>query len=249
MMLDGGFIQFDATEETRAWAAAARAAAGPVLADPEMRAKWMRHGQTWFVGVDALPNDDTGAIGGVPFVGPWDGMIPGLPLHPAQVSVIYSGYPIRDERDTDKEHNYRLKRDAAHLDGLIGEGPQKRRHLREPHAYILGVALNDCSACPLVVWPGSEIIMREALTVAFAGLPPSMWPDVDLTEIYTDARAEVFECCERVELPMSVGQSVLLDRMMIHGTAPEGRCQPPKEGRMIAFFRPIAPDIRAWLRD
>ncbi|WP_438987571.1 hypothetical protein [Marivivens donghaensis] len=248
-MIEGGFIQFDATPEATAWAKAANVAADAVLSDPAMQAKWLRHGKTWFVGVDALPNDDAGAIGGVALRGPWDDMVPEMPLHQGQLSVIYSGYPQKDADETDKAHRYRKAKDAAHLDGLIGEGPQKRRFLREPHAYIVAVALNDCTAAPLVVWPGSEEIMREAFTVAFAGMPPSMWSDIDVTEIYTDARNEVFECCERVELPMKAGQSVLLDRMVIHGTAPEGKDKVPAAGRRLAFFRPQFDNMRDWLRD
>ncbi|OUD10626.1 hypothetical protein BVC71_03800 [Marivivens niveibacter] len=248
-MIEGGFIQFDKTPEMTAWAKAANAAADAVLADPAQQAKWLRHGQTWFVGVDALPTDEKGAIDGVPLRGPWDGMVPGLPLHPAQLSVIYKGYPRKDADESDKAHKYRLARDAAHLDGLLAEGPEKRRHLREPHAYITAVAVNDCTQAPLVVWPGSEEIMREAFTVAFAGMPPSMWPDIDVTEIYADARAEVFECCERVELPMTAGQSVLLDRMVIHGTAPDAKNKVPAAGRRMAFFRPQFDNFRDWLRD
>ena len=248
-MIEGGFIQFEATPETTAWAKAAKVEADKVLADPAMQAKWLRHGKTWFVGVDALPNDEQGAIGGIPLRGPWEGMIPGLPLHPAQLSVVYDGYPKKDEGESDKSHQFRLKRDAAHFDGLLAEGPQKRRFMKEPHAYILGIALTDAEACPLVVWPGSEEIMREAFTVAFAGMPASMWSDIDVTEIYSDARNEVFECCERVELPMKVGQAVLLDRFVIHGTAPQGKAKPPKDGRQIAFFRPQMASIRDWLRD
>ena len=91
--------------------------------------------------------------------------------------------------------------------------------------------------------------MREAFMVAFAGMPPMMWPDMDIGEIYRDARAEVFECCERVELPMTAGQSVLLHRMMVHGIAPEGSKKVPAEGRMMAYFRPVLNDLKAWLRD
>ena len=248
-MIQGGFVQFDETRDMSNWAKAANAVADAVLADPDMRAKWLRHGDTWFVGVDALPTDDAGAIDGVPLRAPWDGMVPGLPLHPAQLSVIYSGYPKKGAQDTDKAHKYRLSRDAAHLDGLLAEGPQNRRYLREPHAYIAAVAINDCRQAPLIVWPGSEEIMREAFTVAFAGMPSSMWSGIDVTEIYNDARAEVFECCERVEIPMTVGQSILLDRMTIHGTAPDTQNKVPAAGRRLAFFRPQYADMRDWLRD
>jgi hypothetical protein len=40
----------------------------------------------------------------------------------------------------------RLVSDAAHVDGLLAEGPEKRRYVREPHAYILGVTLSIAAA-------------------------------------------------------------------------------------------------------
>ena len=245
-MIEGGFIQFEATPEVQKWAEAANVQADRILEGSEGQ---RRHGGTWFVGVDALDNDATGQIGDVALKGPWEGMIPGLPLHKAQLSVVYPGYPRRDADETEKAHNYRKSRDGAHVDGLHAIGPNKRRFLKEPHAYILGVAINTCMAAPLVVWPGSEEIMREAFTVAFAGMPPDMWHEVDVTEIYADARAEVFECCERVELPMQRGQSVLLDRMVLHGISPERSQKVSRDGRRMAYFRPQFETMREWLRD
>jgi hypothetical protein len=244
-MIETGFVQFDRTDEVATWAATARAAAGDVLTNPQP--EMQRLGGTWYVGVAALPNDERGTLNGTPLRGPWDGMIPGLPLHPAQLSVVYRGFPGRDAGQSDAAHAYRVKRDGAHVDGLLGD--TKTRQLKEPHAYILGIALTDAQSCPLVVYPGSHDIMREAFMVAFAGMPPMMWPDMDIGEIYRDARAEVFECCERVELPMTAEQSVLLHRMMVHGIAPEGSKKVPAEGRMMAYFRPVLNDLKAWLRD
>ena len=70
-----------------------------------------------------------------------------------------------------------------------------------------------------------------------------------MTEVYQAARREVFETCARVELPLKVGEVVLLHRLCLHGIAPwtEGAEAAP-EGRMIAYFRPEMPGgVGAWL--
>ncbi len=246
-----GWAVLPADQRVAKWAAAARGEAVRVAADPEQKARWLRHGKTWFVGVDALPNGPDGSIGGVPLQGPWDRAIAiPNPLHPAQLSVIYQGYPGRDPDETDAAHKFRRDRDAAHLDGLLAEGPGKRRFLREPHAWILGIALNKSDASPLVVWEGSHEIIREAFLTATAGIPPAMWQDIDFTDVYKDARAEVFELCERREVRLQPGQAVLVHRLAIHGVAPWANgAKAPPEGRMMAYFRPRMTDVRAWLRD
>lgn len=234
-----------------AWSKAAHTEAVKVAADPDMQAKWLRHGKTWFVGVDALPNAPDGSIGGVPLAGPWDKVIK-VPqtLHQAQLSVVYKGYPRRDEGESEAAHKFRRDRDAAHLDGLLAEGADKRRFLREPHAWILGIPLNASDASPLVVWEGSHEIIREALLTEFAGLPASMWPQTDVTEVYKDARAEAFELCERTEVRLLPGQSVVVHRLAIHGVAPfAASAKAPSEGRMMAYFRPVMTDLKAWLRE
>ncbi len=249
-LTERSFAVLPADPRTAKWAEAAREAARKVTADPEMQAKWLRHDRTWFVGVDALPTGPDGEIGKVPLHGSWEGIVPTIhPLHPAQLSVVYRGYPGRDAGESDAAHRFRARRDAAHLDGLLAEGPDKRRHLREPHAYILGIALTQARACPLVVWEGSHEIIRDAFMTAFAGLPPAMWADIDVTEVYKDARAEVFEMCHRTEVPLEPGQAVLVHRLAIHGVAPWQAGQTiPDEGRMMAYFRPCFPDPRDWLR-
>lgn len=210
------------------WAHAAREAV--LRIDTTQR----RHGGTWFVGVDALLNAADGSIGGV--LMPFHAMVP--EWHAAQVSIVYPGYPQKDADETDAGHLYRVKRDAAHMDGLLPEGSDKRRHLREPHGFILGMALNEATASPLVVWEGSHAIMQAAFAAAFDGIDPQDFGEADVTEIYQDARRVVFKNCARIEIPTVVGEAVILHRHLIHGVAPwEGRA--PDEGRMIAYFRPI----------
>lgn len=217
------------------WAHAARQAA--LALDTSER----RHGKTWFVGVDVLPNAPDGSIDAVAW--PYAQMAP--TWHKAQVSIIYPRYPRRDADESEAAHLFRLKRDAAHMDGLLPEGPKKRRHLREPHGFIIGVSLNEALASPLVVWEGSHVIMQAAFEAAFAGIAPQDYGDMDVTDVYQAARRDVFARCARIEVPTVVGEAVFLHRHLIHGVAPwEGTG--PDEGRMIAYFRPLI-DPADWL--
>lgn len=229
------------------WAAAAEPVARRIVEEsPE---PW-RSGGTWFVGLDALPNMATGAISGVEL--PWNdiGLQP-VPLHPAQLSVTRSGYPQRDPTEGESAFAFRRLRDAAHLDGLLPIGPEKRRMVKEPHAWILGLPLNgaDAGASPLVVWEGSHLVMGTALRAAFAGREEGL-ENVDITEAYQAARKRVFDTCSRVELPGRPGEAVILHRHLIHGVAPwaDGAAA-DAPGRMVAYFRPLLPSVVEWVRD
>ncbi len=202
------------------------------------------------MGLDALPNGPDGSIAGAEF--PWNDIgLPPVPLHPAQLSVTRPGYPARDEGESEKSFSFRRLRDAAHLDGLLPIGPDKRRMVREPHDWILGLPLNraDTRASPLVVWEGSHLIMGKALRAAFAGRYRDL-ENVDITEAYQAARKEVFAICPRVELPGTPGEAVILHRHLIHGVAPwsEGAVA-EAPGRMVAYFRPLCPTVADWLRE
>lgn len=207
----------------------ARAALGP--AQIALRDAPRRAGGTWAVGLDLLPNDNAGRIGGVSL--PMDMLdLPDLPLHPAQLSVIYPGYPRQDPDQSDAAFRFMTQRDGAHLDGLLPEGPKKRRFLREPHAYILGLPLTPTASAPLVVWEGSHHIIAAALQGGG-----------DVTEAYTAARAQVFDTCQRVEIAADVGEAVILHRALIHGVSPWKGGDSP---RIIAYFRPILPHAADW---
>jgi hypothetical protein len=227
-----------------AWAKAAHAAARDHLATtPE---PW-RCGGTWFVGVDALPNGPDGSINATPF--PWQALplVP-EPLHRAQLSVIRPGYPQPSPDETPAAFAFRRDRDAAHLDGLLAVGPAKRRMVKEPHGWILGLPLNLTSAAPLSVWEGSHEILRAALLRALSPHPPEAWGEVDITEAYQQARRDIFATCRRVELPASPGEATLLHRLTLHGVVawkPEDEA--PPEGRMIAYLRPQLSSVEAWL--
>ena len=209
----------------------ARAALGP--AEIALRDTPRRAGGTWAVGLDLLPNDSAGAIGGVDL--PMDILgLPPMPLHPAQLSVIYPDYPRQDADQSDAAFRFMTQRDGAHLDGLLPEGPDKRRFLREPHAYILGLPLTPTASAPLVVWEGSHVIIQAALQ-----------DGGDVTDAYQTARAQVFATCKRVEIVADVGEAVILHRALIHGVSPwKGGDQP----RIIAYFRPVLPNLADWFR-
>lgn len=250
-----GWEVFDPEPSVAAWVTAVR---GPALAatrDPALRARWLRHGGTWFAGVDLLDNDDQGRVGQGPALAgaaldAAHGVTGPLPLHRAQVSVTYPGYPGRDLGESDSAQRYRLTRDAAHLDGLLPEGPDKRRHLREPHGYILGVALTGAGpgAAPLVVYQGSHEVMRAAFRAEFAGTPPEGWGDIDVTDAYQAARRHCFAECARVEIALAAGQAVLVHRLALHGIAPWAQgAEAGPDGRAIAYVRPILPRIADWL--
>jgi hypothetical protein len=228
------------------WARAARPLAVAALA---ASVEPLRCGGTWAVGLDLLPNAPDGSVAGVPL--PWAlfGLAPER-LHRAQLSTVHPGYPRPSDAETPAAQAFRRNRDAAHLDGLLPIGPERRRMVKEPHRYILGICLTDADpeAAPLVAWPGSPAILRAALRAALAGHPPEIWGDVDVTEAYQAARAEVFRTCPRLPLPLRPGEAVLLDRLMLHGVAPwaEGARAAP-EGRIIAYFRPVMASVADWI--
>ena len=246
-----GWQCFPADPGSLAWAAQVLQAARAILAQPG--GVW-RAGGTWFVGVDALGNDPSGQVGGAALTGAVvaavrDRFGPQV-WHRAQLSVIRPGYPQPDEAESPAAQAYRRTRDAAHVDGLIAEGPDKRRFVREPHAFILGIALNDADvrAAPLVVWEGSHRIMAAAFRARLGGLSAGMQADADVTEAYQAARRRAFGECPRRLLPLAPGEAVVLDRHLLHGVSPwaDGARTAP-EGRAIAYFRPLCASVEAWL--
>lgn len=245
---DLGFAVFEPEAATLRWADAARASAQAVLSAPGADRLWDCDG-TWCVGVDLLPNSSDGAVAGVPLEG--RGIVAArelsgpLPLHHAQVSVLRPGYPRPRDGEGDAAFRYRVNRDGAHVDGLLPEGPERRRHLREPHAWILGIALSDADpdASPLTVWEGSHRCLGPALSAPLADVATDALSDVDLTEAYWAARREVFETCTRRTIPLARGACVLLHRHLLHGIAPwaaGARADPM--GRAVAYFRPQLSD-------
>ena len=225
-----GWVAFPAEPDVVAWASAAQPLATGIAADPENRAAWLRCGGTWFVGVNILPNDPRGAVpeAGVP---PLGGRVmrfvdevldlPGIALDRAQVSVCYPGYPQPWEGETEAALRYRIKRDAAHVDGLLRDDA-KRRYIGETHAFILGLPLTETpmDAAPFVVWEGSHEVMRAAFRERLAGVPPDLWGREDVTDAYVTARNRVFETCPRIVLHARPGEAYLCHRLILHGVAP-----------------------------
>lgn len=245
MVIDKGWSLIGPDPAIAAWARAAHRLALDALAQHDEA--W-RSGGTWLVGVDALPNAANGDVPGAEFPWPSFPLIPEL-LHPAQLSVVKSGYPQPSPAETLAAFRYRQGRDAAHLDGLILNADGGRRML-EPHHWILGLPLNLCSpdASPLVVWDKSHHIMQAALAPVLCDHPPSDWDKIDLNPAYQAARRQVFETCKRTVLPVVPGQATLLHRHTLHGVAPwVPGANAPEEGRIIAYFRPQMPSVKAWL--
>ena len=221
-----GWRQIGPHPAIAAWAAAARPLAVKALATTDQP---LRCGGTWAVGLDLLPNAPDGSVAGVAF--PWDAVgLAAQPLHRGQLSTVYPDYPRTSPDESDAAFRFRRNRDAAHLDGVLAVGADKRRMIKEPHGWILGLPLTDCSpdAAPLVVWEGSHRIIRHALRAAVAGHPPETWGNIDVTAAYKSARAQVFETCRRIEVPSRPGQATLLHRLTIHGVAHGPQPPPPR---------------------
>ncbi|WP_238366729.1 hypothetical protein [Mesobacterium pallidum] len=246
-----GWHRFSYDPALADWAEAARRDALNAVQDEGLRARWLTCEGTWFVGVDALGNAADGSVNGVPLRGAavdWiTGQYGAQDWHRAQVSVVWPGYPRPRDGESEANLRYRQKRDAAHVDGLRAMGPDRRRRFVEPHAFILGLPLNDApeGASPLVVWEGSHAIIRDAFRTALAPYPRESWGEVDLTEVYQDARQRIFDTCCRVEVTARPGEAYVVHRLALHGVAPW--TGPQAEGRMIAYFRPELPSVAASL--
>lgn len=255
-LLDKGWARFPAEPAVLEWVHVALEVAKERVADPEEQRQWLCCEGTWFVGVDTLPNVPDGTVAGsVPLRGAAyesaQALYGTLPLHRGQVSVIYPGYPKPRDGEGESAFRYRLKRDAAHVDGLLAVGDNRCRMLKERHAYILGLPLTTCEplASPLVVWEGSHHIMRTAFEKVLGNMPEHDWAEIDLTQIYHAARQEVFETCTRIIVPAKPGEAYLVHRHALHGVAPwQDGAQAPVDGRMIVYFRPELPGgTRDWL--
>ncbi len=253
---DRGWRRFPLDPVLAEWVRQTLPAARDTVTDPA-NAEWLRCGATWFAGVNVLPNDATGAVaGGAQLAGAaidfvhdvlelddfgWDR---------AQVSVCYPGYPRPMPSETDAAFRFRRNRDAAHVDGLIREGPDRRRFLREHHGFLLGIPMVEfpTDASPLVIWEGSHESVREAFGTAFEGVAPEQWAEIDITETYHATRRRIFEDCKRVPIAARPGEAYLVHRLALHGTAPWGESATAgADGRMIAYFRPVTGTPGDWI--
>jgi hypothetical protein len=242
-----GWCRFDHDPLLLDWVSEALEAARASRLEPS-QAKWLRYQDTWFAGVNALANDTSGDVGAS---GPLRGKavdficeVLGLrdfAWDAAQVSICYPGYPQPMPGESAARRRFRSERDAAHVDGLLPEGPQRRRHLREHHGFILGIPMVDfdAGASPFVVWEGSQEIIRALFTKRFTGIEPAQWGEEDITEVYQAAREQVFASCKRVEIHARPGEAYLAHRLVLHGMAPwRDGARAAADGRMICYFRP-----------
>ncbi|MCV2894000.1 hypothetical protein [Lentibacter sp. XHP0401] len=247
--LDKGWFEFPYDARLARWVREGLQSAWSAVDAPE-NAHWHQCEGTWFVGVNALPNDAAGAVaGGGPLAGAAYefamSLFGALPLHAAQLSVVYAGYPKPRAGESAAAGRYRLKRDAAHLDGLKLEGETRERRMGEYHAWVLGIPLTESAQSPMVVWEGSHLRIAAMLKRELEDVPPARWHEVDLMAAYTETRAEIFEECQRVEVRAKVGEAYILHRFALHGVAPwRGAEESP---RMIAYFRPELADRERWL--
>lgn len=244
-----GWQVFDPDPRVVRWLEHAGPAAIALTKNPTHIKDWLRCGGTWFAGVNLLQNDGQGRVAGsdpltCTALQAAAEITGDLPLDKAQISVTYPGYPQPGATDSPANFRFRRDRDAAHLDGLLPVGPNRRRFMKEPHGWILGLPVTACSggAAPLVVWEGSHKVMRDAFREKVAQYPVSEWKNIDLTQVYHTARRAVFDTCERITLEGQPGQAHLLHRLTLHGVAPwaDGAIAPP-EGRVILYFRPELP--------
>ena len=254
--LDKGWCSFEYDPALARWVEHALPFAQEAIASEE-HAQWLRHGGTWHAGVNALPNDANGNIGKSGNVGgeavnfireflvedsfQWDR---------AQISVCYPGYPKPSNDESAAALRYRIKRDAAHIDGLRREGPNRRRFLGEYHGFILGVPLAPYSeqASPFVVWEGSHRHAKRAFSKFYGEHSVESWGEMDVADVYKELRNQLFNHCKRITLPVQPGQAFVVHRLALHGMAawhPQATAGP--DGRMICYFRPEIGGPNDWL--
>ncbi len=253
-----GWCRFEYDQRIADWVNTALPEAHKAIASHDNK-KWLRCGGTWFVGVNVLSNNTEGAVNSGPVL---EGdvvdfihetiMQKPVQWDAAQVSTVYPGYPKRMDAESEKAYRFRYQRDAAHVDGLLPEGPLRRRHLREFHGFILGIPMVEYSeknaAC--VAWEGSHEQIRSALEARFAGIEASKWPDQDITDTYQMARKRIFDKCCRVSVVARPGEAYLMHRLLMHGIAPWHQNENHRsDQRMICYFRPEFKSAEDWVNN
>jgi hypothetical protein len=247
-----GWIKFEYDQRIVRWAKVANSKIIAKQKNKEIFENGLTCQGTWFVGVDALDNNPDGTLDEVPLQGPFENLMKRSTvhgLHPAQVSIIFEGYPKPRDQESESSFNFRHKRDAAHIDGLIADFPGGPRKLKEPHAYVLGIPLNQVpkGASPVVVWEGSHHLISEAFERFFLNRTPHEWRDIDIREVYFETRKSIFKKCIRRILHANVGESYMVHRLCLHGISPwNSKIKNFYAGRRIAYFRPELKDIANW---
>lgn len=269
-----GFYQFAYDEKLAAWVEETKNTAITTLQNPK-NTRWWRCGGTWFAGVSVLGNDHQGCtpskngktsqpLQGKAIEFTRKNITKNIPLTQknnqiawdiGQVSVCTQNYPqIDKDNDTLATHQYRKKRFAAHIDGLLKRGREKKRYLCEQHAFILGIAMNDTSekAAPFVVYEESHKYIGEFLRSNLKHHPPHKWQEIELTKAYHDIRNKIFATCHPRPLWVRPGEAFLVHRFALHGTKAwhkDATAEPINKipARMLTFFRPQTTNPTAWL--
>ena len=251
-----GWCRFPVSAGLTQWVRHSLGAARAAVHATEYR-KWLRCGRTWFVGVNALPNDERGAVpGGPQLQGPAVDFITRalgfgeIRWDRAQVSVCYPGYPRPSAEESEAAYRYRVVRAAAHVDGILPEGPDRRRFLRQYHAFILGIPMVDVSrdAAPFTIWEGSHEIVRSAFEARLQSIPLEQWGGEDITDTYHALRHSIFDTCKRVAITAKPGEAYVVHRLALHGIAPWAeKAKAGEDGRMICYFRPELIGAESWL--
>lgn len=251
-----GWCRFPFDPRLANWLEESRSAIDATLTNPE-NAEWWRYQDTWFAGVNVLPNDVNGAVGGGPrlagtavdFVLETLGFR-GIAWDRAQVSVCRAGYPLPMSGESAALYRFRRDRDAAHVDGLLREGPERRRFLKEYHAFILGIPATpyDDGAAPLTVWEGSHKLVGDWFRKTLGTVPHNDWGKIDLTDGYQAVRKQAFETCRRTRISAAPGEAYIVHRHAVHGMAKweDGAKADPK-GRIVVYFRPPTDDLDQWM--
>jgi hypothetical protein len=253
-----GWVQLPVSTELEAWQNHALPLALQCMQARDLQ-HWWRYQKTWFVGVNALSNDSTGALDTGPSLP--TGLLKQLTdyvactrldLDQAQVSACMPGYPKASPNEPTTSFAFRNTYFAAHMDGLHTLGLQRRRHLIEQHSFILGIPLSKHlpEAGPVMVWPGSHKLVQAWLQSELGHLPAEQWQDVDLTASYQTMRQQVLASMQPVPIHAPLGGAYLIHRHAIHGQGhwPENIANVGDNGRIIAYFRPCLHTAQNWLR-
>lgn len=253
-----GWEIFERDADIVQWAAEAKEIVEKKLAQKDFPQKDLRCGGTWFAGVNFLGNSTSGKLETKNLQGKiiasimsrfresfdeWDS---------AQISICYPGYPKPMASEGVAAFNYRIKKCAAHVDGILPLGNNRRRFVREHHAFIFGIPLSRFNrfASPLVIWEGSHHIILDTFHKIFSSLSSSEWPQLDVTFQYKEARKKVFATCPKKVIWVPLGGCFVLHRMCLHGISPWAKnAQAEPCGRIMAYFRPKLLCEKNWIND
>ncbi len=132
------------------------------------------------------------------------------PLHRAQVSVCYPGYPRTSPDETPAAFGFRLNRDASPCRRASGGRPGSPPLPERAAAYIWGFRSRKPVRMPRrwSLWQGSHRHMGKVFTEALANKAQAEWPGIDLTEAYQAARREVFASLPEGGLANEAGGSL-----------------------------------------